>query len=84
VRDDGVRAGLDWEEVIRIDGMVKLLLELFGIPYIPVESLPMQERVRLLERVLNLAGVRRSESAPTPATPVCADDTIFVDAARRI
>ncbi|MEM7375801.1 MAG: hypothetical protein AAF587_44835, partial [Bacteroidota bacterium] len=26
----------DWEEVIRIDGMVKLLLELFDVPYIPV------------------------------------------------
>jgi predicted ATPase len=40
---DGVRAGLEWEEVVRIDGMVKLLLEVFGVPYIPVESLSMQE-----------------------------------------
>jgi len=54
---DGVRAGLEWEEVVRIDGMVKLLLELFRIPYIPVESLSMQERVRLMERVLDLAGL---------------------------
>jgi predicted ATPase len=53
---DGVRAGLDWEEVVRIDGMVKLLLEMFGVPYIPVESLSMQERVRLVERVLDLSG----------------------------
>jgi nicotinamide riboside kinase len=57
VADDGVRAGLQWEEVIRIDGMVKLLLEMFRVPYIPVESLSMQERVRLVERVLDLAGV---------------------------
>ncbi len=54
---DGVRAGLEWEEVVRIDGMVKLLLEMFDVPYIPVESLSMQERVRLVERVLALAGV---------------------------
>ena len=55
--EDGVRAGVQWEEVLRIDGMVKFMLELFGIPYIPVDCLAMQERVRLLERVLSLAGV---------------------------
>ncbi len=58
---DGVRAGLEWEEVVRIDGMVKLLLEMFGIPYIPVESLAMQERVRLMQRVLALAGVEEED-----------------------
>lgn len=65
VRADGVRAGLDWEEVVRIDGMVKLLLEMFDVPYIPVESLSMQERVRLVERVLDLAGVDPAATAPT-------------------
>jgi nicotinamide riboside kinase len=55
VVSDGVRAGLEWEEVVRIDGMVKLMLEMFSVPYIPVESLAMQERVRLVERVLSLA-----------------------------
>ncbi len=54
---DGVRSGLAWEEVVRIDGMVKLLLEMFAVPYLPVESLAMQERVRLVERVLDLAGL---------------------------
>ena len=43
-RDDGVRAAVDWEEVLRIDGMVKILLEMFAVPYVPVESLAMQER----------------------------------------
>ncbi len=61
VRADGVRAGLEWEEVVRIDGMVKLLLEMFDVPYIPVESLSMQERERLVERVLDLGGVPLSE-----------------------
>lgn len=63
---DGVRAGLEWEEVLRIDGMVKLLLELFDVPYIPVESLSMQERVRLVERVLALTvlGQEGAETAP--------------------
>jgi nicotinamide riboside kinase len=55
--EDGVRAGVDWEEVVRIDGMVKLMLELFAIPYVPVDCLPMQERTRLVESVLGLAGM---------------------------
>ncbi|MEO0651558.1 MAG: ATP-binding protein [Planctomycetota bacterium] len=58
VRADGVRAGLEWEEVVRIDGMVKLMLEMFSVPYIPLESLSMQERVRAIDRVLSLAGVQ--------------------------
>jgi len=56
--EDGVRAGVDWEEVVRIDGMVKLMLELFAIPYVPVDCLPMQERTRLVESVLGLAGLK--------------------------
>jgi nicotinamide riboside kinase len=66
---DGVRAGVEWEEVVRIDGMVKLLLELFRIPYIPVASLAMQERVRLLERVLDLAGIQPVERGAAAEAP---------------
>jgi predicted ATPase len=54
---DGVRESTGWDEVVRIDGMVKLMLEMFGIPYIPMDCLSMQERVRLVERVLSLAGL---------------------------
>lgn len=64
--DDGVRAGVAWEEVLRIDGMVKLMLEMFAIPYIPVDCLPMQERVRLLERVFSLAGLEPSRDELIP------------------
>ena len=65
VTDDGVRAGLAWEEVVRIDGMVKLLLEMFAVPYIPLESLSMQERVRCIERVLDLAGLPPTDKRTT-------------------
>ena len=63
LKEDGVRASVSWEEIVRIDGMVKLLLEMFRVPYIPVESLSMQERVRLLERVLDLAGLEKKSAA---------------------
>ena len=62
---DGVRERLDWEEVVRIDGMVKLMLEMFAIPYIPVASLSMQERIRLCESVIDLS--KRSEPEPVDA-----------------
>jgi nicotinamide riboside kinase len=70
---DGVRAGLEWEEVVRIDGMVKLLLEVFDVPYIPVQSLSMQERVRLVQRVLELAGLPRSAAVGVEPSPVVAE-----------
>ena len=62
---DGVREDCDWDEVVRIDGMVKLLLELFDVPYIPVASLSMQERIRLMGRVLDLAGLQPAEPVKT-------------------
>lgn len=74
VQADGVRAGLEWEEVVRIDGMVKCLLEMFDVPYIPVESLGMQERVRLVDRVLNLAGLRPSQP-PSSYLPSASQQT---------
>ena len=64
--EDGVREREDWEEVVRIDGMVKFMLEWFGISYIPIDALSMQERIRLTERVLGLAGLEREAAAPTP------------------
>jgi nicotinamide riboside kinase len=65
LKEDGVRAGVSWESVLRIDGMVKLMLEQHQISYLPLESVSMQERVRAIEFVLD-----RSElaSAKIPAT----------------
>lgn len=57
LREDGVRAGIDWDSVVRIDGMVKLLLEQHRVAYLPVESVSMQERVRAVEFVLHRVGV---------------------------
>jgi len=58
LREDGVRAGVSWESVLRIDGMVKLLLEQHRVSYLPVESVSMQERCRAVEFVLSRAGIR--------------------------
>jgi len=56
LKDDGVRASVSWESVLRIDGMIKLMLEQNRISYLPVESVSMQERVRAVEFVLGRLG----------------------------
>ncbi len=58
LKEDGVRAGVTWESVLRIDGMVKLLLEQHRISYLPIESVSMQERVRAIEFTLERCGMR--------------------------
>jgi hypothetical protein len=57
LKDDGVRAGVSWDSVLRIDGMVKLMLEQHQISYLPIESVSMQERVRAVEFVLSRCGL---------------------------
>lgn len=52
LKEDGVRASVTWESVLRIDGMIKWALESYRVPYLPIESSLMQERVRAIEFVL--------------------------------
>src|SRR5665647_1614978 len=63
LKDDGVRAGVSWDSVLRIDGMVKLMLEQHRISYLPIESVSMQERVRAVEFVLARCGLGLTDSA---------------------
>jgi nicotinamide riboside kinase len=61
LKNDGVRAGVSWESVLRIDGMVKLMLEQHRIKYLPIESVSMQERVRVVEFVLSRCGIEQAK-----------------------
>jgi len=63
LKEDGVRAGLSWESVLRIDGMVKLLLEQHRVSYLPIESVSMQERVRAVEFTLGRCGIQQEDNA---------------------
>jgi hypothetical protein len=51
-------ADADARVILRIDGMVQLLFELAGIPYIPIGSDTVQQRQRQIARTLELAGLR--------------------------
>ena len=53
ITQDGIRSNLSWEAIVRVDGMIKLLLEQYNIEYLPIESMCMQERVRAIEFVLH-------------------------------
>src|SRR5205814_7204927 len=66
LREDGVRAAVSWDSVVRIDGMIKLLLEQHRISYLPLESVSMQERVRAVEFVLG----RQAKMAAAPEEAV--------------
>jgi nicotinamide riboside kinase len=50
--DDGTRERSDWESTVRIDGMVKFMLEQHRVSYMPIHTPSMQERVRVVEFVL--------------------------------
>jgi predicted ATPase len=58
LREDGTRAGVSWDSVLRIDGMIKLMLEQYRVSYLPIESVSMQERVRAVEFVLARVGLQ--------------------------
>ncbi|MEO6775493.1 MAG: AAA family ATPase [Kofleriaceae bacterium] len=64
LKEDGTRAGVLWDSVLRIDGMVKLMLEQHGISYLPIESVSMQERVRAVDFVLSRCGLQAQPSDP--------------------
>lgn len=59
---DGVRERIDWDELVRIDGMIKLLLEQNDLDYVVLATLSMAERARTVRAVLRGYGL-------TPVTP---------------
>jgi nicotinamide riboside kinase len=82
LRDDGIRAGVSWDSVLRIDGMVKLMLEQHRISYLPLESVSMQERVRAVEFVLARSGLAekpkvKPQPAAAPTSPPRVDNWPF-------
>jgi hypothetical protein len=70
LKEDGIRAGVTWESVLRIDGMVKFMLEQSRIPYLPIESASMQERARAVDFVLRrTAGLQQVPASTEALTP---------------
>jgi hypothetical protein len=86
LKEDGVRAGVTWESVLRIDGMIKLMLEQGRIPYLPIESVAMQERARtvdfVLQRTPGLAKVAPTETVAPKVVSMLARSSAIGDSRR--
>lgn len=55
LKSDGVRENPNWDGVVAIDAMIKLLLQMWSIKYYSINTDNMQERVRLIDSVLTTA-----------------------------
>jgi|SRR5579859_399562 len=54
LRSDGVREILNWDSVIAIDAMLKLLFEMFEIKYFQINADSIQERTKLIDNIINI------------------------------
>jgi len=53
MKNDGVREEVNWDQMVAIDAMIKMLFEIYNLNYIQINSDSMQERVRLVKSILN-------------------------------
>jgi hypothetical protein len=53
MKNDGVREDVVWDELNRIDGMVKFMLEMWGLRYFQIATGSMQERARFVDAVIS-------------------------------
>lgn len=44
--NDGTREPVAWDDIVRLDGMVKILLEITGVPYVTINTPILQERIK--------------------------------------
>lgn len=54
LKADGVRESINWEGVISIDAMVKFMLQMWELRYFQISVDNMQERIQLIDNVLNV------------------------------
>src|SRR5271165_5684064 len=54
LKSDGVREQLNWDAVVSIDAMLKLLLEMFSIRYFNIHTDSAQERIRQIDATMSL------------------------------
>lgn len=58
LKSDGVRESLNYDGIIAIDAQIKLLYEMYGIRYFNISTDSQQDRVGLIDSVLELAKSR--------------------------
>jgi hypothetical protein len=53
MRNDGVREQVEWDGLQQIDGMVKFMLEMWGLRYFQISTGSMQERARFVDAIIS-------------------------------
>lgn len=53
MKDDGIREQVEWDELNRIDGAVKFMLEMWGLKHFQISTGSMQERARFVDAVIS-------------------------------
>jgi adenylate kinase family enzyme len=53
MRNDGVREQVEWDGLQQIDGMVKFMLEMWGLRYFQISTGSMQERARFVDAIVS-------------------------------
>ena len=56
MKNDGVRESVDWDEMIRIDAMVKMLMQINNVKYFQIDTDSMQERLMFVDSIIGLVG----------------------------
>jgi predicted ATPase len=52
LKQDGVRELINWDGVVAIDAQIKLMCEMWKLPYFAIAMDSMQERIRLIDHIL--------------------------------
>jgi len=54
LKEDGVREIINWDGIIAIDAMIKLLFQMYNIRYYQINTDNMQERINFIDNILSL------------------------------
>lgn len=54
LKADGIRESLSWDGIISIDSKIHFMLEMYGLNYFQINTDSMQERIKLIDSVLQL------------------------------
>lgn len=64
MRNDGVREQVEWDGLQQIDGMVKFMLEMWGLRYFQISTGSMQERARFVDAVISCHAPSKQRRQP--------------------
>lgn len=53
MQNDGVREQVEWDGLQQIDGMIKFMLEMWGLQYFQISTGSMQERARFVDAIVS-------------------------------